>query len=102
MFRTLRTKLAIAFAAITIISVVGVGMGALFLLRDREIQAAKQRTGDLLPPEAANVGMLAGRGYPPDRIGGYLRQRADQLQQADRLHVRFLMLDADSNVLVDT
>jgi len=96
MFHTLRTKLALAFGLITILSIVVVGVGSLVLLREREVTAASQRTGDLLPPEVATVSMFASRGLAPDRIGGYLRQRADQLG------VRFIMLDEDSNVLADT
>ena len=96
MFRTLRIKLAVAFAMITLLSIVAVGAGSLFLLRDHEIKSATQRTGDLLPPEAQQIGMLASRGVSQVRIDGYLRQRADQL------HVRFILLDGDSQVLLDT
>ncbi len=96
MFRSLRTKLAIAFGLITLLSIVVVGAGSLFLLRDREVKAATQRTGDLLPPEAAQVRMLADHGATADRIAGYLRLRAQQL------NVRFMLLDPDSQVLLDT
>ncbi len=96
MFKSLRVKLAVAFGLIALLSVAAVGTGSFFLLRDREVQAARQRTGDLLPPEAASVEMYAARGYPADRIASYLRLRADQL------NVRFILLDSDSNIVVDT
>jgi signal transduction histidine kinase len=96
MFRTLRTKFALAFVLITMLSILVVGVASLYLLRDREIQAASQRTGDLLPPEVATVAMLAQRGIAADRIASYLRQRASLL------NVRFILLDESSRVLLDT
>ncbi len=102
MFTSLRTKLAVAFGLIALLSVAAVGTGALLLLRSREVQAARQRVGDLLPPEAAAVSMLAQRGWPQDRIASYLRLRADELRTDDNIDVRFILLDDDSNVIVDT
>jgi signal transduction histidine kinase len=96
MFRSLRTKLAIAFGLITLLSIVSVGVGSLFLLRDREIKAATQRTGDLLPPEAKEVGSLARMGATQEQIAGYLRLSAQQL------NVRFILLNSDSQILLDT
>ncbi len=96
MFRSLRTKLAIAFGLITLLSIVSVGVGSLFLLRDREIKAATQRTGDLLSPEAREVGSLARMGATQDQIAGYLRLTAQQL------NVRFILLNSDSQILLDT
>lgn len=96
MFGALRVKMALAFGLIALLAIAAVGTGAFFLLRDREVQAASQRTGDLLPPEVATVGMAASRGVAPEYIAGYLRLRADQLD------VRFILLDSDSQVIVDT
>jgi signal transduction histidine kinase len=96
MFRTLRTKLSFAFGAITVLSILVVGVGFFFLLRDREVQAAQQRIGDQLPAEAAQVGMFARAGVPADRIGGYLRQ------EAQSRNVRFVLLDDSSHVVEDT
>ncbi|HLZ69700.1 MAG TPA: HAMP domain-containing sensor histidine kinase [Dehalococcoidia bacterium] len=102
MFKSLRIKLAVAFGLIALLSVAAVGTGSLLLLRSREVQAARQRVGDLLPPEAAAVSMLAQRGWPQDRIASYLRLRADELKTDDNVDVRFILLDDDSNVIVDT
>ncbi|HEY7295615.1 MAG TPA: HAMP domain-containing sensor histidine kinase, partial [Dehalococcoidia bacterium] len=102
MFKSLRTKLAVAFGLIALFSVAIVGTGSLLLLRSREVQSARQRVGDLLPPEAAAVSMLAQRGWPQDRIASYLRLRADELRTDDNIDVRFILLDDDSNVIVDT
>jgi signal transduction histidine kinase len=96
MFRTLRTKLALAFGLITLLSILAVGIGFFFLLRDREVQAAQQRIGDQLPTEAAAVQMMASRGAGTDLIGAYLQQEAHEL------NVRFMLLDSQSHVLVDT
>ena len=95
-FGTLRAKLVVAFSLITILSIVLVGVMALYLLRDREIAAATQRTGDLLPPVTKDVSTLAQEAAGPDYISAYLRQTAHQL------NVRFVLLDESSNVIVDT
>jgi signal transduction histidine kinase len=94
--RTLRAKLALAFSLITILSIVLVGVMALYLLRDREIAAATQRTGDLLPPVTKDVSQMAQQADGPDYIAAYLRQTAKQL------NVRFILLDESSDVIVDT
>lgn len=96
MFGTLQAKLALAFALITILSIVLVGAGSLYLLRDREIAAATQRTGDLLPPEAMQVQFLAQNAVAPTYIAAYLRQ------EAPALGVRFILLDESDQVIVDT
>ena len=93
---SLRARLALAFALITLLSIVLVGVMALFLLRDREIAAATQRTGDLLPPEAMKIGGLVQSGYGPEYLAAFLRS------EADKLNVRFILLDSSDQVIVDT
>lgn len=93
---SLRARLALAFALITLLSIVLVGVMALFLLRDREIAAATQRTGDLLPPEAMKIGGLVQSGYGPEHLAAFLRS------EADKLNVRFILLDGSDQVIVDT
>ena len=96
MFYTLRTRLIIAFASVTLISLLVALVGFLFLIRDREISAARERIGQLVDPVAWSVQSLAQQGATEEQIASYLDERANTLQ------VRFLLLDSNSRILQDS
>lgn len=96
MVRTLHTKLILAFASVTFLSLFVALAGFLFLIRDREIAAARERMGQLVVPIAAQVQQWAQAGADEPAIASYLNE------QARSLDVRFLLLDARSQVLNDT
>jgi signal transduction histidine kinase len=96
MFYTLRTRLIVAFASVTLISLLVALVGFLFLIRDREISAARERIGQLVDPVAWSVQSLAQQGATEEQIASYLDERANTLQ------VRFLLLDSNSRILQDS
>jgi signal transduction histidine kinase len=96
MFNTLRTRLILAFASVTFISLLVALVGFLFLIRDREISAARERIGQLVDPVAWSVQSLAQQGATEEQIASYLDERANTLQ------VRFLLLDSNSRILQDS
>src|SRR6266567_3851008 len=96
MFRTLRTRLILAFASVTLISLLVALVGFLYLIRDREVGAARERVGQLVDPVAWYVQNLAQEGATEQEIAQYLDERAHTLQ------VRFLLLDSDSKILQDS
>lgn len=96
MFHTLRTKLVLAFASATVLALLVALVGFLYLVRDREISAARERVGQLVDPVAWHVQVLAGNGASETQIAQYLDERARTLQ------VRFLLLNTNSKVLSDS
>src|SRR5947209_15847632 len=96
MFNTLRTRLILAFASVTLISLLVALVGFLYLIRDREVSAARERIGQLVDPVAWSVQSLAQQGATEEQIASYLNERANTLQ------VRFLLLDSDSRILQDS
>jgi signal transduction histidine kinase len=96
MFLSLRTRLILAFASVTLVSLLVALIGFLFLIRDREVNAARERVGQLVDPVAWSVGNLAQQGITEQEIAQYLDERAQTLQ------VRFLLLDSNSRILQDS
>jgi signal transduction histidine kinase len=96
MFLTLRTRLILAFASVTLVSLLVALVGFLFLIRDREVNAARERIGQLVDPVALSVESLAEQGATEQDIARYLDERAQTLQ------VRFLLLDSNSAILQDS
>lgn len=90
MVRTLRAKLILAFASVTLISLLVALVGFLYLIRDREISAARERVGVLVTPVAFQVQLKAQAGVSQQDIVDYLNEEARLLQ------VRFLLLSTDS------
>jgi signal transduction histidine kinase len=91
MFRTLRARLILAFASVAILSLVVALVGFLYLIRDREISAARERVGVLVSPVAFQVQLKAQSGVSQQDIIDYLDEEAKDLQ------VRFLLLSTDSS-----
>jgi signal transduction histidine kinase len=96
MFPTLKLKLVLAFGLAVVVTVVLTGLGSFFLLRQEQIRTERERVGLLVLPVAFEVSMLQGSDAPRDQIRNYLMQRAQDLE------VRFLLLDQDARVVVDT
>ncbi len=96
MFRTLRTRLILAFASVTLVSLLVALVGFLFLIQDREVSAARLRLAQLATPVSSQVQNLGQQGATEPQIVQYLDQQARALQ------VRFLLLDSSSRVLDDT
>jgi signal transduction histidine kinase len=96
MFRTLRTRLILAFASVTLVSLLVALVGFLFLIQDREVSAARLRLAQLATPVSSQVQNLGQQGATESQIALYLEQEARALQ------VRFLLLDSNSRVLDDT
>jgi signal transduction histidine kinase len=96
MFHTLRTRLIFAFASVTLVSLLVALVGFLYLIRDREISAARDRVGQLVNPVAWEVQSLSQQGKTEAQIAQYLDDQAQSLQ------VRFLLLDANAKVLEDS
>lgn len=96
MFHTLHTRLILAFASVTLVSLLVALLGFLFLIQDREINAARLRLAQLVSPISSQVQSLGEQGATEAQIVQYLDQQASALQ------VRFLLLDSNSVVLEDT
>jgi signal transduction histidine kinase len=96
MLHTLRTRLILAFASVTLVSLLVALVGFLVLIRDREISAAREHVGQLVDPVAWSVQNLTQQGATEEQIAAYLDERANTLG------VRFLLLDSHSRVLNDS
>jgi len=96
MFGTLRTRLIFAFASVTLVSLLVALVAFLFIIRDREIGAARDRIGRLVNPVAWEVQALSQEGRTEPEIAAYLNDQAQELQ------VRFLLLDVSSRVVEDS
>lgn len=90
MFGTLRTKLILAFACVTLVSLVVALVGFLYLFRQAEISVARERIGQYVDPVALQVQQDAQLGWNEHQIANYLNQ------QAKTLNVRFLLLSTDN------
>ena len=96
MFPTLKLKLVLAFGFAVFLTVVLTGLGSFYLLRQEQKRTERERVGLLVLPTWAEVSVLLGRGASPDDIRAYLLQRANDWK------VRFLLVDQDQRVIVDT
>ena len=96
MFPTLRLKLLLAFGFAVFITVALTGLGSLYLLRQEQIRTERERVGLLVLPTAMQVSELVVRGASPDDIRDFL------LQSATDWKVRFLLIDQERRVIVDT
>lgn len=96
MFPTLRLKLILAFIAASFVTVALMGLGSFFLMRQAQINAERQRIGQLVLPTAYEVDSLVRQRASFPDIEKYLVQRAEDW------HVRFLLLDQSAHIVVDT
>src|SRR5712692_7630368 len=96
MLHTLRTRLIVAFASVTVVALLVALAGFLYLIREREVNAARERVGQLVNPVAWQVQAMGQAGATEPQITEYLNDRARALE------VRFLLLDSNSRVLDDS
>lgn len=96
MLGSLRARLIVSFALVVALAVFLAGAGALFLLRDKQQETARERYGRLAEPLNERVERMLGAGRSLDEVKADLRQRA-----ADS-GVRILLLDQDLQVAFDS
>lgn len=96
MFPTLRAKLVFAFALVTSLTVLLSAVGMMFLLREREISAERERTGQISNSIAEQVRLRAANLWKADALSAFLRDRAQQY------NVRFLLIDSKDIIISDT
>ncbi len=96
MFASLRAKLIVAFAAVTFLTVVLAAMGTMFLLHDREEEAARERAGQPINAVADQTLTLARAGAPLDTLAIFLQQRSEEMK------VRFLLINSGDLIVADT
>lgn len=96
MLGSLRARLIVSFALVVGLAVFLAGAGALFLLRDKQEQTARERYGRLVEPLNDRIALLSGSGSSLDDLKDFLRGRA---QETD---VRILLINGDALVVFDS
>ncbi len=96
MFRSLRTKLIIAFALAIALSLFLAGGATILLLRDREESAARDRVGRMALPMAFNLGAIEIDPQNQQNLSSAMSSNAE------RYNVRILLLNSDLQVVADT
>ena len=96
MLGSLRARLIVSFTLVVALAVFLAGAGALFLLRDKQQETARERYGRLAEPLNDRVARLLGAGRSLAEVKVELGQRA-----ADS-DVRILLLDQDLQVAFDS
>lgn len=96
MLGSLRARLIVSFALVVALAVFLAGAGALFLLRDKQEESARERYGRLVEPLNDRIARLSTTGSSIEDIKDFLRGRA---VEAD---VRILLINGDSLVVFDS
>jgi signal transduction histidine kinase len=96
MLGSLRARLIVSFTLVVALAVFLAGAGALFLLRDKQEESARQRYGRLVEPLDDKIALLSSSGSSIDDIKDFLQVRA---QETD---VRILLINSDSLVVFDS
>ncbi len=96
MLGSLRARLIISFALVVALAVFLAGAGALFLLRDKQQETARDRYGRLADPLADRLQTYQATGTTLDKTKELLNTRADELD------ARILLLDQDQSVIFDS
>ena len=96
MLGSLRARLIVSFTLVVALAVFLAGAGALFLLRDKQQETARERYGRLAEPLNERVARLLGGGESLDKVKDELRGRATDYG------VRILLLDQDLQVAFDS
>ncbi|MBI4571455.1 MAG: HAMP domain-containing protein [Chloroflexi bacterium] len=96
MLRSLSTRLLFAFTFVILLSLALSAIGTLFLLRDQQQQAAKERVGRLAEPITLAVALMEQAEIDPEQI-----QLSTQAY-ADAFDVRVLLVDATGQVVADS
>lgn len=96
MFRSLRAKLIISYAAIIILTLLLASTAITFLLHSYQTQLRLNQLADVALPLASNVRFMDRAGASKDDVRQYLKD------QASYLNVRILLITADRKVSLDT
>ena len=96
MLGSLRARLVVSFALVVALAVFLAGAGALFLLRDKQQETARERYGRLAQPLNDRLAYLQSTGRTLTDVKQFLDERAGD---AD---VRILLLDQDLSIVYDT
>jgi signal transduction histidine kinase len=96
MLGSLRARLIVSFALVVALAVFLAGAGALFLLRDKQEESARERYGRLVEPLNDKIARLSSTGSSIEEIKEFLRTRAVEAQ------VRILLINGDSLVVFDS
>lgn len=96
MLRSFRVRLLVGFAVVIALSLFLSALASVWLLREQQVEAARQRIGLLVDPLARRVSTLEIAGWPRELI------RQD-LEQVSRYYgIRVLLVDQADRVIVDT
>jgi signal transduction histidine kinase len=79
MLGSLRARLIVSFAVVVALAVFLAGAGALFLLRDRQQEAARERYGRHAEPINDRVASMLALGDSRAEVEVYLQERAEEL-----------------------
>lgn len=96
MLGSLRARLIVSFTLVVALAVFLAGAGALFLLRDKQQETARERYGRLAEPLNDRLARLESTGSSLPQVKEFLRQRADETE------VRILLLDQDQVITYDS
>lgn len=96
MLGSLRARLIISFAVVVALAVFLAGAGALFLLRDEQQDAARERYGRHAEPINERVASLLELGKSRAEVETYLSDRSDEL------NLRLLLVDEDLLTVFDS
>ena len=96
MLSSLRARLIVSFTLVVALAVFLAGAGALFLLRDKQQETARERYGRLAEPLNDRLARLESTGGTLPQVKDFLRQRADETG------IRILLLDQDQVITYDS
>ena len=96
MLGSLRARLIVSFALVVALAVFLAGAGALFLLRDKQEESARDRYGRLVEPLGDKIARLSNSGSSIDDIKSFLRDRAADTD------VRIMLINSDELVVFDS
>ncbi len=96
MLASLRARLIISFAVVVALAVFLAGVGALFLLRDEQQSAARERYGRHAEPINERVFSMLELGKSRAEVEAYLGERSDALS------LRLLLVDEDLLTVFDS
>ncbi len=96
MLGSLRARLIVSFALVVALAVFLAGAGALFLLRDKQEESARDRYGRLVEPLNDKIARLSNSGSSIDDIKEFLDDRATETD------VRIMLINSDELVVFDS
>ncbi len=96
MFRTLRTRLILAFTIVIALTLFLAGSTFVYILREYQSQLRANQLAEIALPLSYQVAILDGAGATLEQIAGFLEMQATDLE------VRILLMDSQRRVVVDT